>query len=160
MREKKIVWLHTHVRKSVNGGRLHRWKVRKGWLLILTTVSMCSAAEFSLPSISLPCWFLLLAVSCLFYLTRKRCKLDHTIWPGIKEIGFSSQCFYLTDWCCISVTVIDTRAHLDPYYNLTEYEYVMILEVVVIMGGEEAWLISFILWNYRAEWQYWEVTKN
>ena len=30
----------------------------------------------------------------------------------------------------------------------------MILEVVVIMGGEEAWLISFILWNYRAEWQY------
>jgi len=62
----------------------------------------------------------LLAVSGVFYLTRKRCKLDNTIWFGIEEIGCSSQCFYITYWCCIGVAVIDTRAHRPPYCNMTE----------------------------------------
>jgi len=134
---------YTHVRMSVHGGRLYTWKVRKGWLLTSTTASMCSAAEFPPPSISLPRWFLLLAVSGLFYLTRKQCKIDHTIWLGIEEIGCSSQSLYITYWCCIGVTVIDTRAHLPPYYNLTEATHSQ------NMSMSRSWRLSW-LWGERS----------
>ena len=104
---------------------------------------MFSATEFPPPSISLPRWFLLLAVSGLFYLTRKGCKIDHTIWLGIEEIGCSSQRFYITYWCCIGVTVIDTRAHLPPYYNLTEATHNQNMSI------SRSWRLSW-LWGERS----------
>ena len=99
--------------------------------------------------------FLLLIVSGLFYLTWKRCKIDHFICLGIAEIGCSSQCFYITYQCCIGVTVIDTRAHLPPYYNLTEATHNRIIVChdpggCRDYGGEESRPRSFILCNYRA----------
>jgi len=95
------------MRKSVNGGRLYTWKVRKGWLLTSTIASMFSAAEFPPPSVSLPCWFLLLAVSGLFYLTRKRCKIHHIIWLGIEQIGCSSHIVHSRAHVCVLAVILN-----------------------------------------------------
>jgi len=115
----------------------HVWRLTHKWFSTSRLLSRLDICEFPYTSALCRCsaealvetrweprgteqWFLLLAVSGLFYLTRKRCKIDNTIWLGIEEIGCSSQCFYITYWYCIGVTVIDTRAHPPPYYNLTE----------------------------------------
>jgi hypothetical protein len=55
------------------------------------------------------------------------------------------RCYSHRHACTPSSLLQPDRSHTQP-----EYEYVTILEVVVIMGGEESRPRSFILCNYRA----------
>jgi len=55
------------------------------------------------------------------------------------------RCYSHRHACTPSSLLQPDRSHTQP-----EYEYVTILEVVVIMGGEESRPKSFILCNYRA----------
>ena len=160
----------------------HVWRLTHKWFSTSRLPSRLDICEFPYTSALCRCsagalitkwepkgteqWFLLLAVSGLFYLTRKQCKIDHTIWLGIEEIGCSSQSFYITYWCCIGVTVIDTRAHLPLYYNLTEATHNQ------NMSMSRSWRLSW-LWGERShgrdpsfcattvqQWKYRVVTKN
>jgi len=162
---------------------LHVWRLTNKWFSTSSLPSRLDICELPYTSALCRCsagvlvetrleprgteqCFLLLVVSGLFYLTWKRCKIDRTICPGIKEIGCSSQCFYITYRCCIGVTVIDTRAHLPPYYNLTEATHNQ------NMSMSRSWRLSW-LWGERShgrdpsscattvqQWKYRIVTKK